>query len=353
MILQTPPVRILPPALLGATAAHLLFSVNSSRVLSPLLEGYVVAINASDDYYFCTLLIDPLGKCELNFFGTPHLPSVGDSFLVSLVDWVSGVRVSNLVWPVKPLPSRARHLDRYYRFLTLRKLGGYSVACFFTRTRYFVKPSSFVFPIKKGQFCYPSFSKQLLFLPRNLHRSLLRSGVGGFSVFFHFLYPLVFSSLSWMLHVEGLVLPTSAVSAMFSTSTAFHLVDLFRLTPSCTIRRLRKRARNALSRSLFAVQTARLSTSFAAALSPFSFFLSFLLIAPPRSLFMAFLQSALLHDFESPANLYSPLFYYKGLVYKFGEVAPWLGNSRRYSPLVSTPPTRRKPRRAQLLRKNV
>jgi hypothetical protein len=350
MILQTLPARSLPLTS-GATTAHLLFSVNSSRVLSPVLEGYVAAIDVSDDYYICTLSVDPLGKCELNFFGSSHLPSVGDSFLVPLVGWVSGVRVSDLVWPIKPISTRTRHLDRYYRLLSLRKLGVYSVAAFFSRTRYFVKPSSFLFPIKKGQFCYPSFSNQLLFLPRNLHRSLLRSGVGGFSVFFHFLYPLVFSSLSWVLRSESLVPSYFLVSSMLATSTALHLVDLFRLTPSCTIRRLRKRARNALSRGLFVAQTARLSTSFAAALSPISFFLSFLLIVPPRSLFTAFLQSALLHDFESPANFYSPLLYYKGLVYKFSEVAPWLGNSRRYSPLVSTPPPRRKPRRSEPLRR--
>jgi hypothetical protein len=332
--------------------SRLLFAISRSSVVNFTLEGQVVSVDSTDDYYNCTLLVEPLGSQTVNFFGSFYLPQVGEPFLIQLPNWNRGSQIQDFTWPAKVSQARIPYYRRYKRFLRFGKLNKYNISLFFARRRYYIRPKQFVFPYnRKKEFAYPTFGRQFLFLPRNLHRSLFRSNSTGFNLFFHLLSRLVAVKLYSFLRLEVLVF-SRLVSALFLINLGFRLFFLFKILKSCTIRRLRKRAKKALSRVMKAWSLAAISrVSFLSALNPLFFDSAQLLFALPSTLFGTYLQATVLLGRGVFRLSRTSLFYRKPFTCKLKAVPLRLINSPRYSPLMSAAPPRRRRRRYVFFRK--
>lgn len=338
--------------LVSSPDSQVLFSIRPFSPASSSLEGRVVFIDSTEDYYVCGLLVEPLGSQTVDFFGSSYLPSLGESFLIELPRWNRGARVQDFTWPSKRETCLIPFHWRYRRFFTLGRLNNYNISLGFNRRRYYIRPQRFVFPLGwKKQFSYPTRGTQFLFLPRNLHRTLFRTKTVGFTPAAYLFSSLLSVSFHPFLRLEVLTFNSLAIGS-FLVSLGFRLLFLSKLIKNCTIRRLRKRAKKNLAKLMFAwsaVSVAR--ASFLPALNPLFFNSTQALFALPTTSFGLYLQSAILLGKNLFRVSRTGLFYRKPFVCRYKPVEAWLINSKRYSPLVSVAPLRRPKRRFRLLRK--
>jgi hypothetical protein len=204
---------------------------------------------------------------------------------------------------------------------------------------------------KKKQFSYPTRRNQFLFLPRNLHRTLFRTKPAGFTPVAYLFSSLLSVSFHPFLRLEVVTFNSLAIGS-FLASLGFRLLFLSKLIKSCTIRRLRKRAKKNLAKLMFAWSAASIvRASFLPAFNPLFFNSTQALFALPTTRLGLYLQSTILLGKDLFRVSRTALFYRKPFVCRYKPVAPWLITSNRYSPLVAVAPLRRLKRRFRLVRR--
>jgi hypothetical protein len=336
--------------------SELLFSlpVLSLRQTKPFLEGCVIFVNHTPDYYLCTLNVKPFAIKVVDFHNSFWLPSLGEVFLVPLSAWNKGPRPRDFIWPARRRTPKFELATVYDRLIKFTKFNAYSLAVSFKFRTYRFKLKEIFFPLKKKKrigYCYPTLSRQSFFLPRNLHRSLARHRFLGFNGLVALLVPVLFTSrhslLGPTLRLSGCVLPL-----LFSYASSCRIFLLYRFLRSCSSRQIRKFARMGLAKLVHARHRTTLSSTVllpAFSLNSLKNVSSTLSISRTTA-FSYYLLGAVVYGGETTEASCNPFLHYPKFAVKFNTVAAKSpAKAKFYSPLLSHVPLRKR----RLLRRAV